>query len=46
MLTLCEQYKKAKTKNLMLFYETKLNRWLISSNNKFKKFSSLIKDFR
>lgn len=44
--TLCRQYNKAKSKKLMLFYEVKYNRWLVSLNDKFKKFSRLIKDFR
>ncbi|MES2382496.1 MAG: hypothetical protein V4538_15720 [Bacteroidota bacterium] len=44
-ITFCRQYKKAKDKKYMLFYEVKYNRWLVSVNNKFKKFSRLIKDF-
>ncbi len=43
---LCRQYNKAKNEKLMLFYESKLNRWLVSLNKKFEKFSRLIKDFR
>lgn len=44
--TLCRQYNKAKSKKLILFYESKYNRWLVSLNDKFKNFSRIIKDFR
>ncbi len=45
-ITFCRQYKKAKDKKLMLLYESKNNRWLVSLNKKFEKFARLIKDFR
>lgn len=44
--TFCRQYNKAKTRKLILFYEKSSNRWLVSLNDKFKKFSTIIKDFR
>ncbi len=44
--TFCRQYNKAKIRKLILFYERSSNRWFVSLNDKFKKFSQIIKDFR
>jgi len=46
MFNFCVQYKKAKERKLKLFYEQRFKRWLVSENDRFKKFSNLIKDFK
>lgn len=45
MIPLCIQYKKAKAGKMMLFYDPKQNRWLVSKRESFKNFSKLVKKF-